>query len=196
LKQHCGRWVGGDHFEKVLYEVGQKMLAKRGDFYCRATQYNDNPVIEYFVSGSDEQALDFIELCFQTSVFGVDNDFSRGAVAELNRIFEEEGIGYELTPPSTVDDGPGILFGRTSPGLRVAHIEYPKVIMKDECTVHEKAVKLALETLRDPRLATANSELLDAFAKVRSSNYSDAITSCCAAFESVLKTICEFKGWA
>jgi hypothetical protein len=62
-------------------------------------------------------------------------------------------------------------------------------------TVHEKVVQPALEALRDPLLATANCELLDAFEKVRKGNYPDAITSCGAAFESVLKTICKAKGW-
>jgi hypothetical protein len=36
---------------------------------------------------------------------------------------------------------------------------------------------------------------MDAFEKIRKGDYPDAITSCGAAFESVLKTICDAKGW-
>jgi hypothetical protein len=182
----------------MLQEVGQQLLAKRGGLRApayEAARRSDHPVIEHFFSCPDEEVLDFIELCFRTQTIFRDNEGAKNLVVALNQIFEEEGIGYELTPTAIIDTGrPGMLFGR--PAGREIRVEYPKVIKKDERTVHEKAVKPALDALRDPRLATANSELLDAFEKVRKGNYADAITSCGAAFESVLKTICDIKGWA
>ncbi len=200
LQQHNEGWMGGRHYDFItlLQEVGQQLLARKGSL--RASAYetartSDHPVINHFFVCSDEEALDFIELCFRADTMGGDSEGSRMAVAAFNRIFEEEGIGYELTLPATVDNGPGLLFGRTSSGVRAIRIEFPKIIRKDERTVHDKAVKPALEALRDPRLATANSELLNAFEEVREGNYPDAITSCGAAFESVLKIICDVKGW-
>jgi hypothetical protein len=154
-----------------------------------------HPVIDHFFYCSDEEVLDFIELCFKTQTVDGDADGSERLVAALNQIFEEEGIGYELTPRAMVDLGTASLFGRSSPGLRSTRIEHPRIIKKDKRTIHEKAVKPALETISDPRLATANSELLDAFEKVRKGDYDAAITSCGKAFESVLKTICTVKGW-
>jgi hypothetical protein len=61
--------------------------------------------------------------------------------------------------------------------------------------LHKEVVQPCLEVLRDPRFATANNELMEAFDKVRQAKYADAITSCGSAFESVLKSICEAKNW-
>jgi hypothetical protein len=199
LQQHGAGWLGGNHFKNMLAEVGQRLLAKRGglhSFGYEAARMSDDPVINHFFFASDDEVLDFIELCFQTQTIDGDPEGSDRLVAAFNQIFEEEGIGYELTRRAMVDIGPGTLFGRSSPGLRSIRIEYPKIIKKDERTVHEKAVKPALEALRDPRMATANGELLDAFEKVRKGDYPAAITSCGKSFESVLKTICAVKGWA
>jgi hypothetical protein len=199
LQQHGAGWIGGNHFKNMLGEVGQQLLAKRGGLRSsgyETARMSDHPVINHFFFCSDEEAIDFIELCFQTQTIDGDTEGAQRLVAVFNQIFEEEGIGYELTPRAVVDLGPGKLFGRSSPGMRSIRIEHPKIIKKDERTVHEKAVKPALEALRDPRLATANSELLDAFEKVRKGDYPAAITSCGKAFESVLKTICSVKGWA
>jgi hypothetical protein len=201
LQQHKDGWgMGGRYgFGTLLQEVGNQLLARKGSLRAsgyEAARVSDDPVINHFFLCSDEEALDFIQICFQTDTMGGDNDGSQRLVAGFNRIFEEEGIGYELTPPASIDTGEKAhIFGRATGG-NLFRTEFPKIIRKDERTVHEKAVKPALEALRDSRLATANGELLDAFEKVRKGDYPDAITSCGAAFESVLKTICKIKGWA
>jgi hypothetical protein len=199
LQQHGAGWIGGDHFQDILREVGQKLLAKHGSLRSsgyEAARKSDHPVINHFFFCDDEEVLDFLQLCFETQTLDRDMEGSQRLVATFNQIFEEEGIGYELTPPAMIDVGPGSLFGRTSPGMRAIRIEYPKVIRKDERTVHEKAAQPALAVLRDQRFATANGELLDAFEQVRKGYYPAAITSCGKAFESVLKTICAVRGWA
>ena len=199
LQQHnAGRMSGGRYnFGRLLEEVGQQLLARTGGLQRpRETgQMFDHPVIAHFICCSDDEALDFIQFCFSADAMCGDSQDARMLVGAINRIFEEEGIGYELTPPTTIDLGPRNSFGRSSSGLRAIRSELPKVIRKDERTVHEKVVKPALASLRDPRLATANAELLDAFEKVRKQDYPAAITSCGKAFESVLKTICAIKGW-
>lgn len=140
--------------------------------------------------------MDFVQLCFSAECMGGDSYDSRALVGAINRIFEEEGLGYELTPPATIDTGEMVPVFGPSTLAKLRRTEFPRIIRKDECNVHEKAVKPALEIMRDPRLATANSELLDAFEKVRKGDYPAAITSCGKAFESVLKTICSVKSWA
>jgi hypothetical protein len=198
LQQHGAGWIGGDHFQDILEEVRQKLLAKHGTLQSlghETVRRRVHPAIDHFSVCSDEEVLDFLQLCFETQTLHGDMEGSQRLVTIFNQIFEEEGIGYELTPLSVVDLGAGKLLGRSSPGMRSIRIEYPKVIKKDERTVHETAVKPALAALRDSRLATANSELLDAFEKVRKGDYPSAITSCGKAFESVLKTICTAKGW-
>jgi AbiJ N-terminal domain 4 len=181
-------------FKAMLAEVGQQLLARLGGMKQRRATFEES-VVEYWASCSNEEALDFIEICFQTQLMGRDTPDVRLAVEKINTIFEEEGVGYELTPPALVDIGPGSLFGRTSRGVRSMRMEFPKIVKKAEGTVHDHAVKPALEVLRDDRFATANSELLDAFEKVRKGKYADAITSCGSAFESVMKTIYDLKKW-
>lgn len=198
LRQMDGGFMPRGMFRigRLLMEVGDLVLAKsgvlKGNVYL---QVNEATIATHFGACTDDEALDFIELCFQTNEMCGENPQSTMAVAAINQIFEEEGIGYELTQFSQRDTGrPAELFGRYTGGNFIQTV-FPQIVKKDERTVHELAVKPALHALHDIRFATANSELLNAFAKVRSGDYADAITSCGAAFESVLKTICDAKGW-
>jgi len=188
-------------FGMLLQQVSELAEAKYGHLtvpYYEATRISDNPVIQHFFSSNDQQALEFIEMCFVARTMGL-GDGPRDAVQRINRIFEEERVGYELTMPAIRETGkrakPIKLLGGFLRGTPVT-VDYPKIVRKGERTVHELAVQPALEALRDPRLSVANAELLDAFAAVQKGNYADAITSCGSAFESVLKTICDEKRWA
>jgi hypothetical protein len=200
LQQHDDRnlMCGGCYdFGTMLEEAGDILLAKYGNLRAPgndAARVSPNPVIQHFFSCLDEEALDFLEACFRASVMG-DSDGARVAVEAINRIFEDEGIGYELTHPTMIDTGkPGKVFGRQTGG-NAFRIEYPRIIKRDEQTVHQQTVRPALECLNDPRFATANTELLKAFEEIRKHDYADAITSCGSAFESVLRTICQHKKW-
>jgi hypothetical protein len=198
LQQHNGWMSGAYDFLRLLEEVEQLILARMGRLHeasYTSRGINDVPIVIHFFSCSDEESLDFIQLCFHARTMGGVSENARILVGIINRIFEEEGIGYELTPPAIIDEGPGTLFGRTSSGMRACRVEFPMVIRKDERVVHDKAVKPALEKLRDPRFATANNELLNAFEEIQKGGYADAITSCGSAFESVMKTICDMKRW-
>lgn len=162
------------HFATLLGQVERQLLARKGELQQHpsgAVRLGDVPVITHFLYCSDEEAMDFIELCFQAETMGGDSEGARMAVTAMNRIFEEEGLGYELTLPATIDIGPGTLYCRSSSGIRSIRTECPRIIRKDQRSVHEKAVQPALEVLGDPRFATANSELLDAFDKVRMGKY-------------------------
>lgn len=194
LENHDG---GEIDVTEIFREAGRKIMAKHGGLYrpsYEAARTSNDPVIEHLFCCNDEEALYFIEFCCATRGFG-HGEQAEQLVEEINKIFEEEGLGYELTPPRKIDTGkPGYLFGRRTPS-NTFRIEPPRIIRKDERTVHEKAVQPALEVLADARFVTANSELLKAFEEVRHGDYADAITSCGSAFESVLKTICDVKGW-
>lgn len=54
----------------------------------------------------------------------------------------------------------------------------------------------SLSLLAHPDLRVANSEILNAYSAFRAGRFEDAITSCASSFESVLKTICDKKGWS
>lgn len=190
VEQHSSQMSLGS----VLEEVGQKLYSQYGGLRCsgyEAARVSNDPVIEHFFRCTDEEAMDFIELCFQTRW----NCGGQPTVDAINRIFEEDSIGYELTPLVEIPVEGGTLFGRRSPGMKSYRIEPPRVIRKDEKLLHSQAVQPCLQVLSDPRFATANTELLKAFEDARKGRYADAITSCGSAFESVLKTICDQKGW-
>jgi hypothetical protein len=56
-------------------------------------------------------------------------------------------------------------------------------------------VKPALLLLADPRFAGAQEEFLSAHAHYRAGEHEDAILDANRAFESVMKAICDIKGW-
>lgn len=82
--------------------------------------------------------------------------------------------------------------GRYGPPL---HIEYPQIVLKSKQIPQKEIFEPALRLLADPRFATANKEFVDGLVHLRKGEFDDAITSCGAAFESVLKTICTIKKW-
>jgi hypothetical protein len=155
---------------------------------------SDHPVIEHFFHCSDSEAVDFIELCLRYRGLTAEAA-AKGIAAEINHVFDDEGVGYEVIPTVWRDTGePGRVFGvLTGSNTQVA--EYGRVIQKGERSVHAIAVQPALESLSDSRYAVANSEMLKAFEEMRRGDFPDAITSCGSAFESVMKTICDIKQW-
>lgn len=112
----------------------------------------------------------------------------------VNKVFQDEGIGYELTPLRKINTGePGYLYGHSF-GQRI-EIEYPKVVRKDSEYVHQEIVRPCLEALGRAGLETALSEMMKSHEAYRKRQYEDAITDAASAFESTLKTICSKKGW-
>ncbi len=181
--------------EDVFYEMQDKLLQRYGGVRrsaYEAARVSNDPVLEHFFQCTDEELMDFIQMCFETRW-----NFGRQPMVQaINRVLQEENIGYELTDYSeTITEG-GSLFGRSSPGMKTIHPHLPKVLRKDEKILHAETVKPCLDVLSDPRFATANGELLSAFEEYRRGKYGDAVTDAGAAFESVLKIICTIKGWS
>jgi hypothetical protein len=180
IRQHSHQMFG---FDQVARLVEQSLYRNVGSLR-RPVDYavprNVPDVVVHFFSCEDEEVLDFLELCFATQW----NCGGNPTVDAINEVFEEEGIGYGFTRFREVQG-----YGAYDPGVAKAY-------RKGEDRLHAEVVLPCLRVLADPRFTTANSELLDAFAKIRKGAYSDAITSCGSAFESVLKSICAAKRWA
>lgn len=188
FRDHSNERHGG--FPKLLEDVGNVLFKQYGGLsrpMYRAARRSDNDVIEHFYSSDNEHALDFIEACFQQPAY---NGAQKG-VDEINEIFHESGIGFELTPfveyPVKTS-----LFGRLRQGIEY---EFPKVIRRTDQVVHQEIIEPALNLLTDFRLRVANSEMLKALMALRHGDFEDAITLAASAFESLLKTMCEIKGW-
>lgn len=180
--------------DHVFEEMSEKILQRYGGFKSsgfEAARRSDDPVVEHFFYCTDEELMDFLQMLFETRWCGG----GQATVEALNRVLEEENIGFELTPYSeTITDG-GTLFGLFRPGLKTIQPTLPKVLRKDEKRMHAALIKPCLEVLADSRFATANAELMNAFEECRQQKYGDAITDAGAALESVLKTICTEKRW-
>jgi hypothetical protein len=155
-------------------EYGLRQLSKRDVGDAAA-------VSEFFFAATDRRrVLDVIDLYFQsivTYVAGsdyqsttVDRRLSPDeAVADLNRRFKENGIGYQF--------------------------ESGKLIRLDSAYLHAEAVKPALGVLSDPRFKGANEEFLAAHEHYREGRNEECLVECCKAFESTMKTICTEHQW-
>lgn len=181
------------NYQRMLDEMHDKIMLECGGFEASGYRINrtvSNTVEEHFFSCNDEEAIDFLVWCFETC--GGMHSNGEKAVDTINRIFAEDGIGYELTPYE-LKINKTWLKPRKS-GLDISQ-ELPKAIRKDEATLHAEVLQPCLAVLSDERFATANKHLLDAFEELRHAKYDDAIADAGAAFESVLKVLCTEKNW-
>ncbi len=178
----------------VLDEMHDKILQRLGGFHqssYEAARISDNPVVEHFFRCKDEELIDFLQMCFETQW----HLGGQPTVEAINKVLEEENIGYELTPYTETQTEGATLFGHFNPKGKTIRPHLPKVVRKDEKTLHAKAVKPCLEVLSDQRFSTPSAELLGAFDEYRQGKFGDAVTDAGSAFESVLKIICTEKGW-
>ncbi len=186
----CIEAHGRCSFRTVLDAVEKSLLLKVGVLreasQRQFSNLNEPPIIEHFFCCPDEEVLDFLQLCFETR----GNCGGQSAVDAVNKVLEEETIGYELTNIQEVSAGEGSPYGGGG-----YYIVPPSVIKKDEKVLHAQTVRPCLHALSDSRFATANRELLNAFDEYRQGKYGDAVTDAGAAFESVLKIICTHKNW-
>lgn len=97
------------------------------------------------------------------------------AIEELNFRLLEAAVGYQF--------------------------ENGRILRVDSQYLHANAVKPALTLLSDPRFEGPHQEFLHAHERYRAARpgdskvFEDAITNALKAFESVLKVICDLKGW-
>ena len=123
----------------------------------------------FFLQANDiENALDAVELSFQ-----VIEEYSSNyddAIEELNNRFKEHGVGYQFT------------------NGQIARI--------DSEFIHAEVVKPAFKLLDQQYYAGAQQEFLKAHEHYRKGNAKEALSECLKAFESVMKAICDKRGWS
>jgi hypothetical protein len=144
----------------------------------------------FLLSCKDEEFLDFVEYIFSVEcLFHVVHD-NNEYVAQVNKLFALDGLGFELTNFVVERPGEG-LYG----GTAIATRAWPQVIRKDDQAIHEPAIKPVLHFLSDPAYNSANIEYLEALDDYRKEDWGDSLTKCCSAFESVMKIMCERHKW-
>lgn len=183
---------GGNIFWRQMHRSLEYLLA-RSNLSRERTSDAEADVWKFLHICSTSEFFDFLELSFKLDVSRkvFDNDF----VAAINEVFQVDGSPFRLTRIIEVDEEVkvGRRYGGTRHIRRVAST--PKVIRVDDEVTYQEALKPALSALGAAHFGTANSEFLNAIEDYRKSDYSDCLTKCCSALESVLKVICDRSRW-
>ncbi len=172
----------------LLYKLGSITLTEHEDIYFERSE----ETIDYLGKCSGEDFLDFIEYIFRVDSFNHLKLNRFEFVKELNSFLEMDDLPYHITDFVTKKremkiSGKIIPFTETISG--------PKVIMKESQLVHSQIIAPALQFLKHPDYLNANNEFLEALEDYRKDDYKDCLTKCCSSFESVMKIICQNKGW-
>ncbi|HTV49188.1 MAG TPA: hypothetical protein VMG59_12170 [Phycisphaerae bacterium] len=182
----------GSSFRSLLDDVAPILAREYGGLMggdqMASPSHDHHPVILHLSYCSDPQVIDFITIAFRSWNYRA----GQHGVDEINRILREESIGYEFTQYVEREVLSQDSSGRTR---RLIEYDYPEVIVKHEEYAHESIVKPCLSVLANPVFKVANDEMLKAHEHIRKNNLDDAITCCGAAYESVIKTVLDKKGW-
>lgn len=150
-----------------------------------AKEYGDRDYIEelanFFLREQNiERALDAVELSFRVIDRATRNrnylhrqnadEVADSAIGELNGRFKEHGVGFQFI------DG--------------------EIIRVDSELIHSEIVKPVLRLLNKKEYAGAQQEFLKAHEHYRHGNAKEALNECLKAFESLMKSICDKRGWS
>jgi hypothetical protein len=147
-------------------------------------RYTFSQCINYIkISGDLNGILSLVEICglmmmrlsseydpqgYRRSNRGANEDPAEGLI-ELNQRFLRAGVGYQF--------------------------ENGQIVRVDSQYVHAEIVKEALRLLCEPEFEAANAEFMTAHRHLREGNLRDCNTAALRSMETVLKVICDARGW-
>ena len=134
----------------------------------------------FFLAETDiSKLLDVVELCFRVidtrtrepQYLGRSNPsaIADDAIRELNHRFQEHGVGYRF--------------------------ENGQIVRVDSQLIHSEVVKPALALLGQRQYTGAQEEFRRAHEHYRAGRAKEALNECLKAFESVMKAVCDRRGW-
>jgi hypothetical protein len=193
-RPELGIYPPGDYSAEFWQDVARRVLYRLGDTrLIQSSGWQDGPqaIMRFVFDCPGEQFLDFLEDIFSIKVFwhvSGGGARSKEIIDELNHLLSVDDLPYAITNfvTETVRDG------NTYSVVTHAH---PKVIMRETEVLHLNSTEPALTLLQRPHFKNANNEYLAALEDYRKGDYADCLTKCGSAFESVLKVICNRKGW-
>ncbi|MGA7742255.1 MAG: hypothetical protein WBP56_06665 [Polyangia bacterium] len=134
---------------------------------------------DFLLRADVEQALDAVEIAFRAidvmtrkfQYLGRPNaeQIATAAIHELNARFLEHGVGYAY--------------------------ESGEIVRIDSQFIHAEVVKPALRLLAREEFAGAQQEFLEAHDHYRNGRHKEAMAGALKSLESVLKSVCDTKGW-
>ena len=163
---------------KLQYSHGRKVLAETSSDIL---SFQEDETIEFLSQCGDEHFLDFTELILQYEAFWELEVDPSLLIDAVNEFFKADHLPYSLTDFVHVQDSIDV---------------YPQIIRRDSEVLHETAIQPALALLANPVFASANREFLDALKDDRDGDSGDCVAKCGSSLESVMKIICEQKGWS
>jgi hypothetical protein len=193
----------GDYSGEFWDEIHQKLQYLHGsprlsnDQIHQTTAYD---AIEFLLRCPDDQFLDFVEYIFQTECFfqaarswgnGMVDD-GNNIVRKVNDFFAIDNLPYHLTN-FVWQECDMYMFGNKTRGMEIAN--RPRVMRQESAPIHEHAIAPTLELLSDSAFTEANKEFLAALEDYRKGDYRDCLVKCGSAFESVMKVVCDKRGW-
>ena len=165
----------------LLYLLGVHHLSGRNT----SLAYED--IWQFLHECSDEHFLDFVELALKSekiwSQGRIRGEDYNGLIRNVNTFFEQDALPYFLTDPELLEDPAG------------NRVIYPHIICRDNEVLHETAIEPTLMFLSKPAFSSANEEFHKALEDYRNGDYSDCVTMCGTSLESVMKIVCDLKGW-
>lgn len=187
----------GDCSAEFWQEIHARLLMRTGRLQLsQADRWSGQEAVKYVYSCTGEEFLDFLEDIFSAETFFQVSTGDDKLVDEVNVLLQIDKLPYHLTHfvKETVQESAPGRYGsvRTVTYTRA----FPRVVMKENEVLHTMAVEPALTLLQQPHFLNANKEYLAALEDYRKGDLSDCIVKCCSAFESVLKVICDRKGWS
>jgi hypothetical protein len=187
----------GDCNGEFWQEIHARLLMRTGRLPLSETDrsWNGQEATKYMFHCSGEEFLDFMEDIFSAETFFHVSIGDDKLVDELNALLQIDNLPYHLTHfvKETVQESSPRGYGsRTVTYTRA----FPKVVVKENEVLHSNAMEPALTLLQQPHFLNANKEYLAALEDYRKGDLNDCIVKCCSAFESVLKVICDRKGWS
>ena len=173
--------MGGLSYSKVYESIHEILCREHGIRTLREyNEYYFEAICNYFLEVEDtEKVIDVIDVSFQIIDKYVRNyptEFRNAelspdeALAELNRRFQEHGVGYQYASE--------------------------QIIRVDSEFLHSEVVKPTLSMLSGPMYEGANDEFLKAHEHYRVQRYEECMNECLKAFESCIKAICDKRGWS
>ena len=175
-----------DNASRILSEVIGEEVEIAFDEFGSYYKSPDIKVIEeavcFYLNSDKYEFCNFIEFSFRLPVISENLYEEKGnqLVEIINEIFRKNNHEFELSP--FVYDYEDWDYNYQYPIV----LEFPRVISKSESLMYEKAIEPALSVLKAPHFQQAYIEFLDALTDYRNEKFSDCLTKCGSAFESVL----------
>jgi len=113
----------------------------------------------------------------------------------IDKIFRNQPV-YSKTPPKQVADNAILEFNQRAKEQGVGYqYNEGKIIRFDSEYIHKEVVVKALVILNSKKYENAKNEFMSAHEHYRHGRKAEVLVDCLKAFESVMKIICDKRGW-